>query len=300
MVRRFEISEAQALANEEEMLRYLLAAEKKYLKRVQQLTTLGDKDDLDRAVRDLWTTRAEIEKILMDNAEEWVDKVVPKAYKEARETMGITIDVVEASGVNVRKMKRIFNNFVYDDISDSIYKGGYKVVKEAFTEWNEETAKWLRTEFQNAYREGLPIGNYTTANMGSDKTLVGRLTRKDGKLRGRMIDVKRVIKKDGKTKIITTQRHYPSELEALNTARIETARIENEAAIEEADRVGLTHCYNANPNDMNTTIVCRRASKDGVMTTAAMKKKHGFPPRIQKMYHLCRSKLVFVDPAWVS
>ena len=86
----------------------------------------------------------------------------------------------------------------------------------------------------------------------------------------------------------------------MNLARIESTRIENEAAAREAERLDLNWVFNANPDDVNTTPPCRRATDAGVIPLAEMLAKYGAPPRLDEQYHLCRSLLVYVRPEWVE
>ena len=286
----FDRSEAIALAAEAKALRYLVQKERQYLDIVADLRMRGytDADDaLGQAMIEVNTTRAEVDTILARQSDAWARSIVPPSYLQARLQTATTLHEMAGVSANVRLKEIMYRNFRFDSEVDLLITGTRARSREAFLSWNQDTADWLGDTFIQAADDGIPIGNYK--DIGTDRdTLVNRLAKAPGRLRGRIIQTKR------------GPRHYPAELEALHLARIEQVRIENDAAEIEAERIGLTWCYNANPDDKATTPVCRAATRAGVMPKEEMIEKHGKPPRLDKMYHLCRSKLIYVDPEWVD
>ncbi len=65
--------------------------------------------------------------------------------------------------------------------------------------------------------------------------------------------------------------------------------------ISEANRLKLTHCWNANPMDRLTKPICASATTAGIIPLQDMEDNYGLPPRF-----VCRCDLMITDPAWTE
>ena len=77
---------------------------------------------------------------------------------------------------------------------------------------------------------------------------------------------------------------------AMDLLRQRTAQ-----TVSEAQRLKLTHCWNANPMDSRTKPICASATTVGIIPLQDMEDNYGFPPRF-----VCRCDLMITDPSWVE
>jgi hypothetical protein len=250
----------------------------------------GDKDEIKKTRANqkvlketLKDTQTTIAATMKTAPEKWVETWAAPSYIAGRKQLEISLTNAQLVGYNTRPLLLAHEALFMDPATLTPIKASGFRTRAAYNAYGKELQDWLAYELNYAYQNGIPIGNYKDIGTGKN-TLTANLFKDDSRFRG-----------------YTTASgvHVPAERNALATARIEPVQIANDVAWIESNELGLTHCYNSNPDDVNTTKICQEATHAGALVKGDMIKRYGQPPRLSP-FHLCRSSLIYVMEEWIS
>ena len=282
-----------------DMLGTLLDMEKKASEKIdsmsKKLSTEEDTDEIKKTKQNkkiMEATQKEINTLITATMQtlpdDWINQWGVDAYNLGAKSVEMSLVTADLLGNNVDYLFAAHNAIQENPLDSFPVKASLFRTNEAYNDYNKDLNKWMTDTLSDAYIRGIPLGDFTDIGKDND-TLFANLLKSDTRLRGYIM-----TDKNG------NPRHIPAEQHAQAIARNEMVNIENDVAFDQASDLGLTYAYNANPNDLTTTEICRRATAAGNMLVDDMIKRFGKPPRIFPDYHLCRSLLIYNFPEWIQ